>query len=357
MSIQNGRCWLVWARRLLTVSSAIVLLSFPAVAQHASGSHPEHTGATTQVHEQEMSTTGQMQGKQGEALLTIRYHCTRQSSTGQKIGTCEIKVSKQEFESLVQAMDPKMTSSSRLNLAAEYARVMMMAEEAQRRGLDRSPDVQTLVKYSTMQVLAMQLVRDISAKAPAISAKEVEEYFRNHTRDYQEVVLSRILIPRNSNLGAQVLDRVEAVRRRAMDGERFDALQREVSGVAQASPAPNVGMGPLLCLSLPQAHREVCELNPGEVSQPLADTLGYCIYRLESRRNRPLQDVQDQIRATLERTALQKEIERARHPVSLTLDEQYFGKLPNPDVANEHGMHFPNVQAADPPVPASGHNH
>jgi hypothetical protein len=51
---------------------------------------------------------------------------------------------------------------------------------------------------------------------------------------------------------------------------------------------------------------------------------------------------------------MHEEIQRVRTPVSLELDEQYFGKLPKADIANHHGMHFPNATTT---TPAKTHAH
>ena len=108
------------------------------------------------------------------------------------------------------------------------------------------------------------------------------------------------------------------------------------------------------CRSLPDAHRQVCDLDTGEVSTILADNSGYSIYRLESVSRRQLDDVREEIRATLARQRVQEAIQKVRTPVSLELDEVYFGKLPKPDLASHHGMHFPNAKTT---TPSQNHTH
>ena len=136
-----------------------------------------------------------------------------------------------------------------------------------------------------------------------------------------------------------------------MSGEDFALLQREIK-----EASPNIRLGPMPCRSLPEAHRHVCDLKPNEISNILADNTGYSIYRLESSRRRELNDVRDEIRSTLERQRVQDAIQKVRTPVSLDLDEQYFGKLPKPDLASHHGMHFPNAGATGSPQ-AHSHQH
>ena len=263
-------------------------------------------------------------------------------------------VTKYEFDALVQALDPKMPAASRQSLAEEYARLLIMAEEARRRGIDQLPELQTMLKFSTLQVLATRLVREISAKPAQVSAADVEVYFRDHLADYQEVSLSRIFVPAKPNdtiqSSTEAVARAEVLHKRAVNGEDFAALQREITGEPRpGEAAPKIRIGPVPCLSLPEVLRSVCDLEQGEISAVHADTSGYFICRLESRRIRELDEVRDEIRATLERERTDYEIENVSRPVSLQLDERYFGKRPNSVLAHKHGVHMPAPNTAGPP--------
>ena len=114
-------------------------------------------------------------------------------------GTCVKAVTKQDFDALVRALDPNMSADGRQSLAAEYSRLLIMASEARRRGLDQLPELQTLLDFSALQLLGARLVRDINGSVSPVSSDEVEKYFRDHGRDYQEVILSRIFVPAHVN--------------------------------------------------------------------------------------------------------------------------------------------------------------
>lgn len=329
-----------------------------AQVQHQAGRDREEPLPTKHASEESTGSRIEMNGETN--VLKIRYRCPNRNSGNGELGTCAITVSKEEFGALVQALDPNMSADGRQSLAAEYSRLLIMAAEARRRGFDQLPEIQTLLKFSALQVFATKLVREISAQPPLISPSEVEQYFREHKRDYQEVLLSRILVSSKvkdtSHSGIPAAERAEAVRTRAIDGEDFAVLQREITGAPETAGS-NVRMGPIPCQSLPEAHRQVCDLQSGEVSMVLADTLGYVIYRLESRRSWGLEEVRDQIRAILERQRVQEEIQSVRTPISLELDERYFGKLPKSNVAIEHGMHFPAAKTTVPSQATPPHHH
>jgi hypothetical protein len=324
--------------RYLRICAALVLGPAALLAQQAPAHH-SHPVATAAVL------------SDGKPIISIRYNCTAEPSG--EAGTCTKAVSKQDFDALVRALDPNMSADGRQALAAEYARLLIMAAEARRRGLDQLPEIRTLLDFSALQLLGTRLVRDINGSVLPVSSDEVERYFRDHERDYQEVVLSRIFVPAHVNGESkdvtQAAARAKQVRTRAISGEDFTALQREITEVS-----PNIRLGPMPCRSILEAHRPVCDLKPNEISNTFADSSGYSIYRLEARSPRELDDVRDEIRVTLERQRVQEEIQKVRTPVSLELDEQYFGKLPKPGLASHHGMHFPNASTT---VPAQTHAH
>lgn len=273
------------------------------------------------------------QPKAPDPVLNITYRCEG--------GECSTGVTREEFDALVLAIDPKMPEASKRSLAAEYSRLLIMAAEARRRGLDQSPEVQTLLKLSSLQVLSTSLVKAINANPSPVSSQDVETYFRDHEADYYKVSLSRIFVPaqiEHSHSGVSATDQVAALHARAVKEGDFEALQREVAG---AGAGQNVRLGPTPCLSLPEKHRQVCLLKPSEISPVIADNSGYSIYRMESRTVLEFDKVSGEIRAMLERQYIQGEIQKVRAPLSLELDSKYFGELPATDVAHKHGLHFP----------------
>jgi hypothetical protein len=274
-----------------------------------------------------------------DEIIKVEYHCA-----GESAATCRLGVTKDEFGALVRAIDPNMSPVDRQILAAEYSRLLIMASHARAHGVDQSPEFQTLLQFSTLQLLSSQLVRQTTGSAVPVAPEAEEAYYRGHLRDYQEVALNRVFVPAQANHGGEgarkTSARAEAVRSRAVSGEDFAGLQREMGG--DLSDAPAV---PVLCLSLPEALRQVCDLRPGEISPALPDGSGYSIYRLESKRLHAFSEVRQDIHTTLARLLLQTELEKIRTPIALDLDESYFGKLPGRDVADKHGMHFPATNA------------
>jgi PPIC-type PPIASE domain len=286
-------------------------------------------------------------------VMHVRYNCAAPSAE-----PCELDIGKTEFDALVRAIDPKMSPNDRQALAAEYARLLIMAEHARAHSIDRSAEFEALRKFSALQLLSTQLVKQMNAGAVPVTAEDEEAYYRAHARDYQDVVLTRIFIPpqpdHGGNGAAKTKDRAGEFRSRAVTGQDFAALQREATGGSADAVPPAPPREPVLCGALPEDIRPVCDLRAGEISAILPEGPGYSIYRLESKHPRQFAEVRQEIRTTLERQRLQANLGKVRNPITLDLDEGYFGKLPSADVAHKHGMHFPATSAA--PTGHEGHH-
>jgi len=119
----------------------------------------------------------------------------------------------------------------------------------------------------------------------------------------------------------------DKLRARAAAGEDFDKLQAEVlqfAGITQAGPPTHEGKvrGDML----PTGQMSVMELNSGEVSEPLPDSLGYAIYKVNSKQKLTLEQVRDEIRRLLSAKQRQDAMQAILKSVTTTLDPVYFGK-------------------------------
>jgi hypothetical protein len=347
--------------RVVLLSVGLLFLSATCPAQqdpptsdserHSSPS--EHTSPVKSPKiDKDTSVTGQEVA--GDAkIISVAYRCAGKTSADTKPSTCTLTVSKSEFDALVHALDPKMSTSNRLSLASEYARLLIMAAEAEGRGISKSKDFQALAKFSTLQMLSTQLVRDINGDATLkASSTDADQYFAAHRNDYQEVTFDQIVVPvQNGSISHKTepaSERANKLRGRVLRGESFAELQAEVTGRPSQAAAAAGRVGPIRCLSLQESLRKVCSLKPEEISEVISDGGSLVIAKVVSRRALPIEEVREEIRATVERQRLQSELDRVRNPVSMQLDERYFGELPDQDVAHKHGMQFPSATVTGP---------
>jgi hypothetical protein len=324
------------------------------------------TGSSPKGHEHYGATKGPRADQspqplsEGTDVMSVQYRCAPSQASGAP-KPCVISVSKAEFDALVSALDPNMPESSRISLASEYARLLIMAAAAQQRGIDQTEDFKTLVKYATLQLLSTRLVRDINGHPnKVVSEADIDRYLSDHEGDYQQVTFDKVVLPKNSGIAGKSISAeayANELHRRAVNGESFTKLQAEVTGLSAQDAAGHGRVGPISCLSLLESQRQVCRMKPGEISPVLQDQTGFSILKLVALQAVLRDQAKAQVRELLKRQALQTEIESVRTPVALNLDERYFGKLPSADVAHKHGMHTPSATVTDPSKAAESHQH
>lgn len=276
--------------------------------------------------------------KARQPVLIIHADCTQKSKTKQPEGSCETVIKKGEFDSLVNALDPKMPESNRLVLATEYVKLLVMGREAERLKIDQDPAFRELVEFTRLQLLERQLVRYLERESSAISQVEIASYYQQHLSHFEEGSLHKIYIPKQGPWST--VEAAQTIQQRAAKGEDFDLLQREVwTSQGRPAGAPLTRTGTLRRSRLPEAEQKAFDLKPGEVSVPIEEAGGYSIFKLEAKRVLPLSAVENEIRNAMAGERLQENINKLRSAVSVSVNEDYFGTLPSTEeLARHHGL-------------------
>jgi PPIC-type PPIASE domain len=253
--------------------------------------------------------------------------------------TCETVVTRAQFESLIDALQPEMGSETKSRLATSYPQFLIMAHEAENRGLDKQPRFQQKLAFVHLQILSQELVRQIQEQAAQVPDKDIQDYYQRHSSDFEQASLERIVVPirrqlKNPQAGTQenpgedeMTREAEALRARAVAGEDFSNLQREAYDAAGVSgnSSPHPRLGNLRRRGLPPAHAAVFDLKPGEVSQMLSDATGHYIYKLDSKEIEPLDGVKREITIILRRQRAEKMIQSIQEPFTTDMNHAYFG--------------------------------
>jgi len=297
-------------------------------------------------------------------VITLNNLCPPGSGSFGAAGAgCKKQITRAEFEKLVEAASPNLPLRNRRNLANLYVQLLILANQAEREGVEQDPQFQEMVQLVKMQLMARTLERKLQQQSAEITAAEVEQHYNNNAAVFQEITIRRIYIPRPAAQktpgaeenkdqakatapeakpeaekkpvaadGADLQALAGKIRERAAAGEDPDKLEQEVFKTGgQGSPPPTTVMGARRRGSLPFNHEEqVFKLNAGEVSQPIADPSGFFIYKVEARRTLPLEQVESEIRRTLQTQKFQERMGQITKPVSAELNEAYFGPAPPP---------------------------
>ena len=280
----------------------------------------------------------QKQANPNEPVMILHSLCPASSESASKEKSCETVVTKQDFDRLITALDPHMPESNRLALATEYAKLLILGNQAERLKLDQDPAFQQLIAFTRLQLLERQLVRQLEQQASQISPADIAQYYREHSADFAEGSFLKIYIPRQGAWSTP--EPAAAVQKRAASGEDFGRLQQEVwTAQGRPSGAPATQTGTIRRSNLSQPLQKIFDLKPGEVSDLISDSGGYSIYKLESKRVIPEESVSSEIRTLLSNQRLQDSITNLRSAVMISVNEDYFGSLPSTEeLAKRHGM-------------------
>jgi PPIC-type PPIASE domain len=191
--------------------------------------------------------------------------------------------------------------------------LLALESAARRLGLDKSPEFQDMMHRFEVKTLADLLRRRLEAESSVVSDAEIENYYHAKIAQFEEVKLRRLILPkRNFSISdaqkfEQEAERIAAeLRERAVQGEGLDRLQREgyeALGVSGMPPTTEVGIRRRANLPT-EVRDEIFSLNAGEVSQVEKEPYSFVIYKVESKRTLPLEQVRQEIAREVSKTKL-----------------------------------------------------
>ncbi len=282
---------------------------------------------------------------------------------------CKTVVTRAEFEKLMKALNPQMPTGVRQQLALTLARIMVAAHEAEKMGLQNRPETQELVRYARTQALAQALLLALQDKFAHSSPAEIQKYYDENKPQFEEATLKRVYVPKprgangKAETGKDAGDDVakaaaEKIHQEAVAGTDFDKLQKEAFQAASidATPPPT-SIGTVKLINMPEKHKPVFDLKPGEVSQPIPDASGFYIYKLESKQMIPVAQAKESIEKTLQGEKLEKALQQMSDSVKPQLNPVYFGTTGEAPAGETGAAHAPvpkpraPVKAAPPSKP------
>jgi hypothetical protein len=308
---------------------------------------------------------------------------------------CKTVITKAEFEKMANSLSPNMTPQLKHQLATVLPRLMAMSQEAEKKGLDKSPRFKETLKFAKMQILTNELQRDIQEEASKVSEQQIADYYKKNPEAYEQFNLDRLFVPRlkqpateekeeeKENDKAEKLtdeqrktkeaeDKVkeqqgeeemtklaESLRARAAAGEDFTKLQKEAFEAAGMKiDSPTVSLPAVRRTGLPPAHAAVFDLKSGEVSQVINDAGGHYVYKTVGREELPLDKVKEEIHSTLQNQHTRDAMDKYQSSFQVDTNPAYFGAAPpngmRPGMPQPRGGQRPNLAPSPTAPPPQG---
>lgn len=150
------------------------------------------------------------------------------------------------------------------------------------------------------QIMMQKLVSYEVKSKVSVSPGEVNEYYKNHPQDFAQgdrVKLEHILVRVGTRSEEEASSFAQSLYDKIKAGASFTETAKAYSEAAEAKEGGEMGWiekGQLMG----DIDQKVFALNPGEITVPIATSLGYHIFKVTEREKisvKPISDVRDQI--------------------------------------------------------------
>jgi len=193
-----------------------------------------------------------------------------------------------------------------------------------------------------LQVLAQTAERKIQSEAANVSEADEKAYYDQNPSAFEEVTLTRVFIPRNPSAptggvqqqssapDAQAI--ADEAHKQLVAGEDPEKVEKTAyEQLKNTTTPPSTKFGSRRRGSLaPAQEAKVFALNPGEVSEVFSDSVGYTIYKLDSKKQVPFDQAKDDIKRRLTQQHLEDSRTKIMNASKAEYNDAYFGPESGP---------------------------
>jgi parvulin-like peptidyl-prolyl isomerase len=160
-----------------------------------------------------------------------------------------------------------------------WINTQVLAQEGIRKGLDKDPDVQAVIKFRTSDAIARKLIElDVTQKTAVLPA-EIDSVY-NAKKDSYKVDKEQV---RASHILVASKDEADALYKRLQKGDEFAKLAKDYSGDRQsAANGGDIGFFTVDQVD-PDFGKALSKLKVGEYSEPVKTSYGFHIIKLTDR--------------------------------------------------------------------------
>ena len=255
------------------------------------------------------------------------------------------KLTAAEFEKMVTSLPPQYQTLARgeakRRIAEEYAKMLVLADEARRQHLDQGEPTRTRIEFNINNMLAAAAYQKIQSEA-GVSDAEIQAYYDAHKNEYERVQARHILIRIKGTAGPktdkpelteeEAKAKAEDIRKQLLTGADFVKLAKENSDdSATAEKGGELGYfrrGQMVA----EFEKAAFALKPKEVSEPVKSPFGYHIIEVEDHSVAPVGEVQTEISHQVKEEKVDKTV-KALMGGEPIFDEEYFKPATPPAVS------------------------
>jgi peptidyl-prolyl cis-trans isomerase C len=259
----------------------------------------------------------------------------------------DIKITAGQFNVLIDNLQPQYRNAARGNangrkqLADNIVKMLALAQEAQKRKLDQTPEFKAQEMFQSLNILANVLASQVT-KDVLVSDADLRQYYEAHKNDFDSVHAKHILIrfqgstvpvrPGQKDLtDAEALAKAQEIRKKIQDGADFATLAKAESddtgsGANSGGDMPAFRHGQMV----PSFEAAAFAMKAGELSEPVRSQFGYHIIFVVS--HSTFEEVRPAVEARMKpeegQKAVNKFIEELQKTTPPVLDPDYFPPSP-----------------------------
>ena len=209
-----------------------------------------------------------------------------------------------ELQRLPRRSRQLMNEEGRARFVENYILHELLFQEGTSRKLDQDPEILHQVEDMNRRLVVQKLVKQLQ-EVPPVSDEEIATYYKENEARYSTTTLrARHILVRDEEVADELREKLDA------EPDGFEDLAKENSvDTASARKGGDLGFfghGRMV----PEFEAAAFSLRePGDLSDVVKTQYGFHIIKLEERREgqgKPLEQVREQIRASLRREAVQE---------------------------------------------------
>ena len=319
--LQNATPGLVSSREKLGPATAEQVSSAPAKPERPADSDSAPTVGDTQ------------------AVITIHGLCAEGAGgSGQPAPSCSKQITRKEFESLMNALNPggqSISATGRQNLAQAYVEALAFADAARKAGTQDTEEFRQVMFWVRLRTIADLYRRNLQEQYRTPSPEEIGAYYQQHLASFERVRLLRILVPRENFSGGdksefdkKALAAAQTAHARALKGDEAEQIQKDVYAGLGLKMPPSTDLGIFKRADfIEKEAADVFSLQPGEVSPLETELKGYVIYKVVSRETLTEAQVKADIVREISQQKYRDAIKAVLNSAPADFNEQYFGPM------------------------------
>lgn len=224
-----------------------------------------------------------------------------------------------EVEAFLSSMNERQrtrfkTEEGRKDMLERLALNKVLAADAEAQGIGTSTQDQIAMRQSQENYLVNRLMKDLRDSAGGDEAARL--YYDEHIEEYKKEQISC------RHIQIKDEEKARSARKRAMDGEDFDALAKELSEDRRSKINGGdlgwFGRGRMT----PEFEEVAFALEPGEISELVKSRFGWHVIKKEGARTEiPFEEVQKRITRKIERESITNYMDEKKAAISVVIDE------------------------------------